>query len=135
MRRWLLELGANETHVDAGIDRVEAAIRGLLRDERGRWLLEGEGHAELALTGVVDGRIESISIDRVRVDADGTHWVVDYKTSSHEGGDLEAFLDAEADRYRSQLERYARIYGAWSGVEPRCALYFPLLGRFLVVDT
>ncbi len=134
MRRWLLELGATEKHVEASVERVEAAIDGILGDRRGRWLLDGEGHAELALTGLVDGRVESISIDRVRIDTDGTHWIVDYKTSSHEGGDLDAFLRAEADRYRRQLERYARVYRGWSGVEPRCALYFPLLGRFVVVE-
>ena len=76
------------------LDRTAAALRRLGDDERGRWLLDGEGHAELALTGVIDGRIESVVLDRVRIDGDGTHWIVDYKTSTHEGGDLEGFLVA-----------------------------------------
>ena len=33
--------------------------------------------------------MQSIVIDRVRIDDEGTHWVVDYKTGTHEGGDLE----------------------------------------------
>ena len=101
--------------------------------DRGRWLLEGGGHAELALTGKYDGRVESIIIDRVRIDDDGTHWVVDYKTSSHEGGSLSSFLEAETDRYRPQLAKYAELYRNYSGARVRCALYFPLLQELVEV--
>ena len=55
---------------------------------------------------------------------------MDYKTSTHEGGNLEGFLDAELDRYRAQLTRYATLYESYSGERPRCALYFPLLREF-----
>jgi ATP-dependent exoDNAse (exonuclease V) beta subunit len=72
-------------------------------------------------------------IDRVRVDDDGTHWIVDYKTSSHEGGSLAEFLASESERYRPQLRRYADIYRNYAGVEVRCALYFPLLQEFVEV--
>jgi hypothetical protein len=49
---------------------------------------------------------------------------VDYKTSAHEGADREGFLDRERERYRPQLERYARLLG-----REQCTLglYFPLL--------
>ena len=47
-------------------------------------------------------------IDRTFVDAAGVRWIVDWKTSTHQGGDAEDFLDAELERYRGQLERYAR---------------------------
>ena len=111
--------------------RVEQAVSLTVTDERGRWLLESEGDAELALSGVYEGEVESIVIDRLLVDDDGAHWVVDYKTSTHEGGNLEGFLDAEVRRYRPQLQKYAAIYEAYSGVTPRCALYFPLLQEFV----
>ena len=113
--------------------RVEAALQGVLSDEKGRWVVRGEGYSELPLTGTLDGGIESIVIDRVRIDEDGTHWIVDYKTSTHEGGDLEGFLQQESDRYRSQLMKYARIYSAMSGETVRTALYFPLLQAFCEV--
>ena len=72
-------------------------------------------------------------LDRVRIDDDGTHWIVDYKTSTHEGGNLEGFLAAEADRYRPQLEKYAALYNEFAGTKARRALYFPLLQTFLEV--
>ena len=69
-------------------------------------------------------------IDRSFVDESGTRWVIDYKTSAHEGGDLEGFLAQELERYRPQLEGYLEIARA-VGEEPvRAALYFPLLGAF-----
>ena len=65
-------------------------------------------------------------IDRLFRDAGGTLWVVDYKTGEHEGGDLEAFLDSERERYAEQLRGYG---GALAGRGPLgLALYFPLHG-------
>jgi ATP-dependent exoDNAse (exonuclease V) beta subunit len=67
-------------------------------------------------------------IDRSFVDEEGKRWIVDYKTSSHEGAGLDEFLDRELDRYRPQLERYAELV-ARLGPEPIwLGLYFPLLG-------
>jgi ATP-dependent exoDNAse (exonuclease V) beta subunit len=132
--RWLLELGVSKDLVPPICDRVDAALRAMLRDERGRWILDGEGYAELRLSGVIEGQIESVILDRVRIDSDGTHWIIDYKTSTHEGGDLTTFLNAELDRYRPQLAKYASLYRAYSGAEVRCALYFPLLREFVEVS-
>jgi ATP-dependent exoDNAse (exonuclease V) beta subunit len=131
--RWLREMAVAPGEMPAILERIDSALAGIARDDRGRWLISGPGHAELALTGLVNGRIESVFIDRVRVDDDGTHWIVDYKTSTHEGGDLEAFLGAEAERYRPQLTKYANLYRAYSNAELRCALYFPLLQAFVEV--
>ena len=132
-RRWLREMGVgDELHGDIA-GRVSAALDGVLGDPQGRWVLEGEGHAELALTGVYEGDIASVVLDRVRFD-NGEHWIVDYKTSLHEGGNLQGFLEAEVTRYRPQLHKYAALYGAYAGVRPRCALYFPLLQAFVEIQ-
>ena len=133
-KRWLRELGASDDSVGAICDRVVSALEGVVGDEKGRWLLQADGFAELALSASVNGKIQSIVIDRVCIDEDGTHWIVDYKTSTHEGGNLDAFLQAESDRYRGQLGKYARIYADYSGAKLRCALYFPLLREFVEVD-
>ena len=99
---------------------VMAALKNALVDERGRWLL---GPHPLALN---EHRLRSpgrsFRIDRYIEDAKGGRWVVDYKTGEHKGGSVDAFLDSERDRYRKQLDDYAR---AKEGARP--ALYFPLL--------
>ena len=132
-RRWLKESGVGDVMIEGIIPRVEAALRSTLTDSKGRWVVSGAGHSEMALTGVYEGKIESVILDRVRVD-DRVHWIIDYKTSSHEGGNLAGFLRAETDRYRPQLEKYAAIYAAYAGTKARCALYFPLLQTFLEVE-
>lgn len=133
-RVWAQALGVANADLDAVCERVRAALQGILSDPRGAWLLGGSGFAELPLTGVLDGRPLSVIIDRVKIDGD-THWIVDYKTSAHEGGDLQGFLHQEALRYAPQLARYAGIYSAWSGAtDVRTALYFPLMQQFEPVD-
>ncbi|NQV86621.1 MAG: PD-(D/E)XK nuclease family protein [Woeseiaceae bacterium] len=131
--RWLREAGISGEAALPIIDRVEHAVRSMLEDDKGRWILSGEGYAELALTGASEGELVSVILDRVRIDADGTHWIVDYKTSSHEGGNLAGFLQVEADRYAPQLARYASIYSDWCEQKVKCALYFPLLKSFVEV--
>ena len=131
--RWLRESGMSGAEAEPIVDRVERAVTATLDDERGRWVLDGEGFAELSLTGVLEDEVVSVILDRVRINDDGTHWIIDYKTSTHEGGNLEGFLQVEADRYKPQLQRYASIYGEWANADVKCALYFPLLKKFLEV--
>ncbi len=132
--RWCKRLGVPSQEISEICDRVEAALQGILTDPKGRWSLYGDGHAELPLSGLWNGTVESIVIDRVRIDQEGVHWIVDYKTSTHEGGDLEGFLDQESERYRPQLEKYAALYKAFSNTEVRVALYFPMLQAFREVS-
>jgi ATP-dependent exoDNAse (exonuclease V) beta subunit len=71
-----------------------------------------------------------VVFDRMLVDEHGQRWVVDYKTSRHEGGAIDEFIDNEAERYGPQMRRYAAL-AAELGTEPvRIALYFPMLGVF-----
>jgi len=132
--RWLREMGVADETAAPILERVLTAIRSMAADKRGRWLLHGDGHAELALSGIVNGRLESVVLDRVRVDEHDVHWIVDFKTSSHEGGGLSEFLQAETDRYRPQLGKYVELYKNYSNADIRCALYFPLLREFVEVD-
>jgi len=132
--RWLRELGISDDIQTSIAARVHAALDSVRSDQKGSWVLEGDGHAEFALTGVFEGEVESVILDRVRIDENGEHWIIDYKTSSHEGGNLQGFLNAEVERYTPQLRKYAAIYGAYSGTRPRCALYFPLLKEFVEVQ-
>jgi len=133
-RRWAIEFGVPQNELDIVCKRTEDALRNMLEDDKGRWILDGGGHAELALTGQFDGRVESIVIDRIRIDDDGTHWVIDYKTGSREGGDVAEFIDQEVKRHRPQLARYAAIYKALVDAPVKTALYFPLHRQFAVVN-
>jgi ATP-dependent helicase/nuclease subunit A len=111
---------------------VEALTR-TVGDERGLWIFAAEHReqrSEWALTGIAAGRLTNVVIDRSFIDRDGTRWVIDFKTSRHEGGNLEAFLEREMTRYRSQLETYVSLARAVGSTPVRAGLYFPLLGVF-----
>ena len=136
-RSYAKELGVPVQDVDDVCERALQGLRGILADEKGSWILSGRGYAELAVTGVWQDRVESIVIDRVRIDDAGVHWIIDYKASTHEGSGLETFLQQESERYRRQLERYASLYRgliADPGIPLRTALYFPLLQQFREVS-
>jgi ATP-dependent helicase/nuclease subunit A len=127
-----LELGVPVQDVDAVCDRALHALRSILNDDKGRWILLGPGHAETPVTGIWNNRVESIIIDRIRID-EGVHWIIDYKTSTHEGGDLAGFVSQEVERYRQQLTKYMFLYDKLNADSPvmiRAALYFPLLQQF-----
>jgi ATP-dependent helicase/nuclease subunit A len=127
----LVRAGVPERERTEARASVLAALARTLADERGRWILDrrhAQAHSEWELSGVSGGMLRSVVIDRCFIDEHGTRWVIDYKTSAHEGGGLEEFLDQELERYRAQLATY-RDLARGLGREPvRAALYFPLLG-------
>jgi ATP-dependent exoDNAse (exonuclease V) beta subunit len=135
----LAELGVPEVLRNQACERVIRAIEHTLTDARGRWILgldaaHREADSEIALTGVLNGTVINSIIDRSFVDEHGTRWIVDFKTSAHQGGGREAFLQSEVERYRNQMERYARLMRLWKPQPIRCALYFPLLGEWREVS-
>ena len=112
---------------DRALDRLMVGIEHLLCSERGRWLLDAHEAAGAELQLGFGGGLRIV--DRCFV-ADGTRYIIDYKTSWHEGGGREAFIDAEVARYRDQLEGYARLFADIESRPRRCALYFPMMGQW-----
>src|SRR5690606_17587187 len=123
----LVSRGVPAADAHAAALRVAAVLEKSLQDERGRWLLgpQREARNELRVTTVAGGKLRHLAVDRTFVDEHGRRHIVDYKTSSHEGRDTEAFLDRERERCRAQMELYA---AALAAQDTRLGLYFPLLG-------
>ena len=128
LRALLREAGLGPDQLGPAEARCMTALENTLADERGRWLLD-PGHRQAAserrVSGRLDGRIVHGIVDRSFVDDSGVLWIVDYKAGRHEGGELEAFLDREQERYRGQLERYARLLATRHDGPIRMGLYFP----------
>jgi hypothetical protein len=125
----LVACGLSADDVTDGGSRVTEILERTLADERGRRLLgpHQDAQSELRLTGVGKSGIVHAIVDRTFVDESGTRWIVDYKTGPHRGGDVEAFLDREQERYRGQLELYAALLRKLDPRPIRLGLYFPLL--------
>jgi len=129
----LRRLGLPPARLPGAVARVEAALDSVARSDIAARLLDpaaAEGEAEFSLTAWLDGEFASVKIDRTFVDEAGVRWIVDWKTGSHEGADIERFLEQEIERYAAQLERYARVMALYDS-RPQCVgLYFPLLDRW-----
>ena len=135
-------LAAEHELSDADQNRVVTAataqLEGVLNDADGRWLLAPrvDAAAELALTGLVDGELTNLIIDRTFTD-DGTgeRWIVDFKTAvPPEEIPLTAFLSSEVTRYRGQLERYGEAAARLYEQPVRLALYFTALPKLVPLD-
>jgi ATP-dependent helicase/nuclease subunit A len=126
----LANLGISPAELPEATKRVETALLRTLRDPRGRWILAAHSEAacEVPIAGLINGKLSESVIDRTFIDEAGVRWIIDYKTSDHEGSDLENFFEAEKERHKEQLERYARLMFQSDERPIRLGLYFPLLG-------
>tara|TARA_R110002073_G_scaffold69773_4_gene172885 strand:- start:3007 stop:6498 length:3492 start_codon:yes stop_codon:yes gene_type:complete len=118
-----------DKEIEIAVERVMLALTYSVNDKRGQWILgpRQNAHNELRMTGVINGERVDLAMDRTFFDEGGNQWIIDYKTSSHEGSDMEAFLDREQQRYRDQLNRYAVLMQTHDKRPVHLGLYFPLL--------
>ncbi len=130
----LRQLGVVQEELGWAVEQVELALGNVLDDEKARWILSAEhrdAQSEYRLTGMHDGRLVNVVLDRTFIDKDGTRWIIDYKTSRHEGPDVDAFLAQQVERYRGQLDSYASLMSELGDENIRCGLYFPILKRWI----
>jgi ATP-dependent exoDNAse (exonuclease V) beta subunit len=116
--------GVAPREVKASTELVATALKNSVSDERGRWVLgpHPEAKSEHRVRVRDAAGMHTYVMDRLFRTKDGVQWIVDFKTSRHEGANLDAFLDQERERYASQLQAYAAaIKDSLRG------LYFPIL--------
>lgn len=125
----LLRLGVSPADAPKAEAQVLRAFTNTLNSARGQWILRNHSEAcsEKPLAGRVQDRLISGAIDRMFRDELGRFWIIDYKTSEHQGSRLEKFLNEEQRRYRPQLESYALLMSRLVEGPIFLGLYFPLL--------
>ena len=132
---WARNIYVKEDQLDNVMSKVFRAMKNVIEDKVNHEIILSEGSSELPLTGIWENKRYSIIIDRVYIDKNKQHWIIDYKTGNHEGGRLSDFIDSEAIRYKDQLTKYAAIYKNYSGHYPNTALYFPNLKILHLLDS
>jgi ATP-dependent exoDNAse (exonuclease V) beta subunit len=122
--RQLERRGVQASELKAAADVVTSALKNTLMDERGRWLLgpQAESRTEHRVRVRTKEGVSTYVVDRTFRAVDGARWVIDYKTSRHEGGEANTFLDRERARYAEQLKVYGEALRS-----SHAGLYFPLL--------
>ena len=135
-RQWLAAHGVPPERLAQAAARVTDALLAVQGDERARWILASgyrDDWREHALSGVLDDQVHRIVLDRSFIDA-GVRWIIDYKTSQHQGSGVEQFLDREVERYRAQLHRYGRLVQKLGPEPVRLGLYFPLMRAWREIE-
>ena len=122
-------MSGNSKEIGFAVERITLALTNAINDKRGQWILGSQQLAqnELKTTGMTSNMSMSWIIDRTFCDPDGIRWIIDYKTSSHEGSDVAGFLDREQARYQYQLNRYAKLMQQIDPRPIRLGIYFPLI--------
>lgn len=132
----LRALGVAPARIARAVSRIGSALRATLADPTGRWILDPahrEAQCEQAHSGLLDGELAAIVVDRHFVDREGQRWVIDYKSGQHLGGKIAEFLDNEKRRYQPQMARYCRLL-AQQGAPVRAALYFPMMQQIVTYE-
>jgi ATP-dependent helicase/nuclease subunit A len=129
LKNHLLQQGVFAADVEEAISTIQQAVKNALQDERGKWILQAhtDAKSELALTAVIENEVTNLIIDRTFVDADGTRWIVDYKTASYDGENLEKFLASEQREYAKKMLQYYQAIKQFDQKPIRLGLYFPLI--------
>ena len=133
--RWLELRGWPASEAADGAQRTAAMLQTTLASDAGRWILGArrDAAAELALAKVGAGGTAQVRVvDRCFI-ADGTRWIIDYKTASFGDEPALSVLTRHAERYRVQLTSYAELF-ATEDLPVCCAVFYVAYGKLVVLD-
>ncbi|MGI9310815.1 MAG: UvrD-helicase domain-containing protein [bacterium] len=134
----LAEGGIAVGDLDDALAQLRDAVAKARADSRAAWIFS-PAHRQVKTEWSLSARAAATAkpvahfiIDRSFIAADGVRWIIDFKSSRHQGADADAFLDREVERYRDKMTRYAEVVGALTQSttevdEIKLGLYFPAL--------
>jgi ATP-dependent helicase/nuclease subunit A len=121
MRERLARLGLVAQELEPSAQQADALLAACLADPRLQWILSSahaQAEGSLALTGLHEGRLASVVIDRTFID-EGIRWLIDLRVEAPTRG-IEGALDLRI------------ALGRGLGSEPvRAGFYFPRTQRFI----
>jgi len=137
-RNRLSRHGVCGEELDRAVRNVEEILLSTRNDPNAQWIFS-DAHkdvkTEWPLTGVSNGQVRHIVLDRVFTDQDGERWIIDFKSGSHESArDLQQFLNNERQRYAATMNSYAEIVANLEQRAVRTALYYPSIRQFVEIN-
>ena len=136
----LRNFGLSPSSARKAVLQVQQALGATLRDPEGLWILEPRDHAasEKALTSWNEDRM-SVRLDRI-FQAGETPlspgndylWIVDFKTTSYSGDQIEGFFRQEREKYMPQMSAYIALLNEGEKDRPlRMGLYYPMIPKLI----
>jgi ATP-dependent helicase/nuclease subunit A len=148
LRRFVPQVAAQIRTAGIGIVQAQRAASDALQiavnatqDPLAEWILapHREAQNEVRWTGVIDGALTNVRVDRVfraglepQSKGDSAWWIVDYKTAQSEEADSASVLARLRMLFAPQLEAYARVLRNLQGANAvvRAGLYYPRMRLF-----
>ncbi len=135
--RWraeLLELRVPVQKIEYALQRLHTAVRNIQTHTQAHFLFNDypEQQNEFALSAVEQGSVKTYRIDRTFVDEHNVRWIVDYKSTPHDQGDVATFAREQVEaRHKPQLEKYGSLLQQLDERPIKLAVYFPLLKELI----
>lgn len=127
----------NITHPEALIMPVIDIVNGVLRDEKGQWILSSqrEAQSEYEITYIKQGSRERYILDRTFIDEDNNRWIIDYKTTPLNNKPLAQFLQEEKQKHLDQLYAYHEAMQTLESRPIKLGLYFTAIPHWVEVGS
>ena len=130
----LHSLGLLPHEMQAASDLIQTMMSRIFSDEKAQWILSPhqDARCEWALVDAQTFDCDHLIIDRTFIDAEGSRWIIDYKTTAPENAQTHTdFLAAQKIAHQEQLEKYAGILAKMDDRRIKLGLYFPLCGAWV----
>ena len=134
---WIQYLLRNQSidhnNMQSALQYCRKALRNMQNDEVFHWIISPDHSArnfEWPVTHYLNQSYTHYVIDCTFIDDQNVRWIIDFKTGSHSGTDVDSFLNNEVVRYQAQLEQYAKILNTMESRKIKLGLYFPMLKSF-----
>lgn len=137
VQRWraeLLSLRVQYSQLDYAIQRLQDSVRNIQAFTQGHFIFKNypEQENEFSISAYENGLVKPYRIDRTFVDENGVRWIIDYKSTPHDRGDVARFAKEQvAQRHRPQLEKYGALLQQLDSRPIKLAVYFPLLKQLI----
>jgi hypothetical protein len=134
LRERLGRLGLQHDELDAAAGQAARHLAGCLTHERFRAVFHPrnqQAEGPLRLSGLFEGRLVAVTIDRSFVDPSGERWIVDFPADGPAGAHDAQYVDQEIERHRLMLPERRHLVTALYGQPARAGLFFPLAARWV----
>ncbi len=135
----LRHLELNDPQLNAALDFIEQSFRNTVQESSLTWVFDHnhkDSRCELPLSMInPTGYASNYVVDRSFIDAEGTRWIIDYKSGKPgKNCSIEAFIAEQRAHHSDQLARYASLFASMETRPSKKALLLTSIPCLVEVD-
>jgi len=127
-QKMLIQLGISSNDLKYAEKQIAHVLKNIFIDARAQWILKKhqEHSSEFAISTTKNNQAKHYIIDRIFVDQN-KRWVIDYKTTTFTGENIEEFIAQEKEKHQQQLINYQQLLMQLYPEKISCGLYYPAI--------